>query len=91
MLRILFSQSVVGEQCLFHPSIVCNVLPLKKFHQAHNIEIDPPHLRVDSVDVEGLSLHLHGVVAVLLDYASGEYQSLTSEIFFQISHLAFSR
>ena len=31
MLRILFSQSVVGEQCLFHPSIVCNVLPLQSF------------------------------------------------------------
>lgn len=58
---VSFSQSVVGKQCFFHPSIVGNVLPL----------------RVDAVDVESLPLHLHGVVAVLLNYASGLFQVAT--------------
>ena len=33
------------------------------------------HLRVDAVDVEGLPVHLHSVVAILLDNTpGGDYQ-----------------
>ena len=33
------------------------------------------HLRVDAVDVEGLPVHLHSVVAILLDNTpDGDYQ-----------------
>ena len=67
--RLPFSQPVVGEICRFHSSIVSNVLPLMKFHLIHN-HLTTPHLGVDPVQVEGLALHLHCVVAVLINYAS---------------------